>query len=342
MQYQEDSISVVYCSSDLFSEVCAVSIASLFENNRHLRQITAYVIDDQITEKNHERFGKLAGQYGRDIRFLPLPDPSVFYGDPRFTIKSLGHTYARMILGDLLPKDVERVISLDSDTMVLNRIDELWTLDMGDHPIAGVDDCMGSVALVKTQHLKPDAVHCNAGMYLIDLSVWRAENWTEQFHQYIKRLFDKGISLGGYEEEVINKILGDRMLVIHPRFNLMTLEQVLTYPELLCFRGPIRYYTEAEIRDAKKSPVLTHTTNFFYVRKRIFEENSDHPMRGNYQRYRSLSPWGSDPAMAVSSTFKQKLQKNVWHILPRGISIRVARFVRNEVRPRLEKKRDDE
>jgi len=342
MNYKPDIINVAYCSSDLFSEVCSVSIVSLFENNQHLSEINVYVIDDCITEKNRQRMLSLAEKYGRNIIFIPLPNPSEFYGDDRFTIKSLGHTYARMILGDVIPGDVERIISLDSDTMVLGRVDELWNTDMGEHPIAGVDDCMGQVALVKTQHLKADSIHCNAGMYLIDLSVWRSENWTDLFYQYIKSVFDKGIALGGYEEEVITRVVGERMMLLHPRFNLMTLEQVLTYKELLRFRQPLKYYSESEIDEARKNPVITHTTNFFYVRKRIYEEKSDHPMRGQYEKYRAMTPWKDEPAMTAKPTFKQRLQKDIWHMMPRPLALRAANFVRNEIRPLLEKKRDDE
>ena len=247
-----------------------------------------------------------------------------------------------MILGDVIPENVERIISLDSDTIVLNKIDELWSTEMGDHPIAGVDDCMGKVALVKTQHLKENSIHCNAGMYLIDLSVWRKENWTKQFYRYIKGLFDKGIALGGYEEEVITKVVGERMMVLPPKFNLMTLEQVFTYEELLRFREPLNYYTKEQIEEARREPVITHTTNFFYVRKRVYEEGSDHPMRVQYEKYRAMTPWKNDPPMMANSTLKQRLQKNIWHMMPKAMAITIGNFVRNEIRPRLEKKRDDE
>lgn len=342
MNYQSDVVNVAYCSSDLFSEVCAVSVASLFENNKHLRQINVFIVDDNIAEKNKNRILDMGAQYGRSICFIPMPDPSEFYKDSRFTIKSLGHTYARMILGDIIPADVERIISLDSDTMILDKVDELWNTDMKAYPIAGVDDCMGRVALVKTQHLKEDAIHCNAGMYLVDLSMWRSEGWTEQFYQYIKNLFDRKIALGGYEEEVITKVVGQRMMVLPPKFNLMTLEQVFTYKELLRFRQPVKYYSETEIEEAKKNPVITHTTNFFYIRKRIYEASSDHPMRPQYEKYRGLTPWKDEPAMVANPTFKQKLQKNIWHMMPRPLAITVGNFVRNEIRPRLAKKRDDE
>lgn len=342
MNYDKNKVNVVYCSSDLYSEVCAVSIVSLFENNKSLDNISVFIIDDHISEKNKSRLEEMAKKYDRSICFIPLPDPSVFYRDTRFTIKSLGHTYARMILGDIIPHEVERIISLDSDTMVLDNIHSLWNVDMGDHPIAGVDDCMGKVALVKTQHLKENSKHCNAGMYLIDLVTWRKENWTEKFYEYIKGLFDKHISLGGYEEEVITKVVGERMMILPPKYNLMTLEQVFSYKELIRFRQPLKYYSEEEIEEAKKHPVITHTTNFFYIRKRIYEENSDHPMRANYEKYRALTPWKNDPPMRAYPTLKQRFQKDVWHWMPKKTAIVLGSYVRNEVRPRLNKKRDDE
>ncbi len=42
MKFQSDVVNVTYCSSDLFSEVCAVSIVSLFENNKHLKTINVF------------------------------------------------------------------------------------------------------------------------------------------------------------------------------------------------------------------------------------------------------------------------------------------------------------
>lgn len=337
----DNSINVAYCTSDLFSEVCAVSIVSLFENNRDLDQINVYILEDRVSDRNKERLLNMAEEYGRNIIFIPMPMPYDFYDDDRFTFDSVGRTFGRMIWGDILPDSVHKLLSLDSDTIILGSLKELWNYDLEGCPIAGVDDCMGKVAMVKTQHLSPDTVHCNAGMYLIDLDTWREENWTTLFHEYITNLFDKGIALGGYEEEVITHTLSDRFFVLPPKFNLMTLEQVFSYKELLSFRQPLKYYTEEEIKEALEHPVITHTTNFFYIRKRIFEAGSDHPQRRNYEKYRNLTPWKNDPPMDAKYSLKHNLIKTFWHIMPRPMTIRLARYIRNEIRPRLEKKRDD-
>lgn len=65
-------------------------------------------------------------------------------------------------------------------------------------------------------------------------------------------------------------------------------------------------------------------------------------MRPQYEKYRALTPWKDDPAMTVVPTIKQRLQKDVWHMMPKSVAIIIGSFVRNEIRPRLNKKRDDE
>lgn len=140
MNYHSNIINVIYCCSDLFAEVCSVSMVSLFENNKALEAIDVYIIDDNMSDKSKKRIYEMSKEYGRNVNFIAMPDPSIFYQDERFTIKSLGHTYARMILGDVLPKYVERVISLDSDTMVLGSVEKLWNWKLDKCSIAGVDD----------------------------------------------------------------------------------------------------------------------------------------------------------------------------------------------------------
>jgi lipopolysaccharide biosynthesis glycosyltransferase len=342
MNYDQHKLNIFYCCSDFFSEVCAVSIVSLFENNQHFDAIHIFILGDHVSEKNKGKIQELAKRYHRDITFLPMPELSNFYDDKRFTTTSLGHSFGRLIIADVVPKNINRILSLDCDTMVFDRLDELWNSNLSKHPIAGVDDCMGRVAMVKTQNLKTDSIHCNAGMYIIDLDVWRHEEWTHNFYNYINSIFTSGRSLGGYEEEVITNVLGDRMLVLHPKFNLMTLEQVLSYNQCIAFRQPLNYYSKDEIDDALRTPVITHTTNLFYVRKRVFEQDSDHPMRKQYVNYRAMTAWADDPPMKVQYSLKHTLMKGIWHVFPKSIAIYIARFVRNDIRPRLASKRDDE
>src|SRR5436853_26353 len=49
-------------------------------------------------------------------------------------------TYARLLLPDLLPSGIERVLYLDADCIVVSNLTALWHIDMGQAAIAAVED----------------------------------------------------------------------------------------------------------------------------------------------------------------------------------------------------------
>ena len=54
---------------------------------------------------------------------------------------NLGRTYARMALGEILPENVDRVLSLDSDTLVVDSIREMYNTEFSENEfVAGVYD----------------------------------------------------------------------------------------------------------------------------------------------------------------------------------------------------------
>ena len=44
-----------------------------------------------------------------------------------FSIKNLGHTFAHMIVGQLLPEGIDRVLCIDSDMLILDNLYDLWS-----------------------------------------------------------------------------------------------------------------------------------------------------------------------------------------------------------------------
>ena len=50
---------VIYHSSDKFAEVSAVSIVSLFENNKNFKDIHVLYIEKDMTEKSKEKLRKI-------------------------------------------------------------------------------------------------------------------------------------------------------------------------------------------------------------------------------------------------------------------------------------------
>ena len=339
--YSQNELNVVYCCSDLFAPVLGVSMASLFENNKEFEQINVYVFDENISENSRNKLIELSNKYSRKVIFIEVNNPTEYFKDERFTIKALGHSFGRLIVGDVL-QDVGRILSLDCDTLVLGDLHELWCLDMEGNWMAGVDDCMGAETMEKILDVDPNSDHYNAGMYLMDLDEWRQNKLGDVFKKYIINVFDKGKTLAFYEEETIDNTISNHILTISPKYDFMTVDAVFSYDEVLKFRKPSHYYSREVMEEAKANPVIIHATTLFYIKKRIFEDGSKHPYKKEYDYYKTLTPWKDIPNTISQRSFKNNLIKSMWHWMPRWMSIRVASFVRNKIRPFLKHKRDDE
>ena len=180
-----NKLVVAYFSSDLFAEPCGVSIASLFENNKFFEKIIVYIIDNQISDANKMRFQTLAEQYHRNIEMIKMPKPQTFFSDQRFTIESLGNTFGRMILGELLPKHEKKVLCLDSDTLIVDSLEKLWNTNIEDFYIAGVDSAPGIAMMKKTLKIPPGTLYCNGGVFLMNLEAIRTDGVENKYKTYM-------------------------------------------------------------------------------------------------------------------------------------------------------------
>jgi lipopolysaccharide biosynthesis glycosyltransferase len=112
---------------------------------------------------------------GRFSRFPTLPHIS-------------SATYARFLIPDLFPPEVTRVLYLDADMLVLDDLKPVWETQLAGKPLGAVRDIMD--AILKGGEPGWDDVarvpdYFNAGVLLMDLSVWRTEQVSERAMEYL-------------------------------------------------------------------------------------------------------------------------------------------------------------
>lgn len=182
-----DRIHVCYAMYDkkgTFSKYVGTSMTSLLENTN--QPLTLHLLHDStLTEGNREKFEALAERYGQKICFY---DMEILAGDvlqgmleilpdaivTRFSQAAL----YRLLAGIVLPKDVRRLIYLDSDTIVNLDIAELWNEETGANGLAAVDEIAATQGDPAPQPLVSMGVvsrerYFNSGVLLIDLDSWR-------------------------------------------------------------------------------------------------------------------------------------------------------------------------
>lgn len=323
-------MNVFYFTSDLFVSVAATSILSLMENNKTIDEIHFYIIDDGIKNENKSKLSKMIESYGRTVCYIGAPGPSELF-DFQFKDRyQIGHSYVRMAIGTLLPDNVDRVLALDSDTLITGDISELWNMDMGDNVLAGVADCLNLKAYRRQFGLSGDEFYCNAGMFLIDLKKWREQKIEEKIKLMIKM---KNGNVFFFEQTLINYSCKGKIYKLHPKYNCYTLFYAFDYKNLMKWRRPTAFYTEEEVLEARENPKIIHFTRNFYMLSRPWVKSCTHPLSAEYQMYKKMTAW---PDLENDDrTEKQLKSYALWHALPQEAIAVGGNILYNLIRPKL-------
>jgi lipopolysaccharide biosynthesis glycosyltransferase len=166
------------------------------------------------------------------------PDAAFFWAEtrledlPEFTshLKYLNAaTLLRLGLERLAPADCRRVVYLDSDTIVLDDVRELWNADLKGAPIGAVPDLyIDGKQFAETWSLPgaDQAAYFNSGVLLIDLDRIRSEGLFEATAEFIAR---NGAKLPYGDQDALNAVFWRRWQPLDAAWNV---QRPMTGPEM--------------------------------------------------------------------------------------------------------------
>ena len=207
-----NKINICLACDDNYSKYAGVVIASVLNNVQHNDVLSFYILDGGISEENKTKILSLKEIKNCYINFVSVDNK--LFAD---YIKIQTHSYIslpayyRLKIASLLP-DIDRIIYFDCDIVVNSSLAELFTVDMGGCPIAGVKD-------IDKKKLKKNPSYVNSGMLVMDIKRIREENLEQAFLNYTKENFEN-ITLG--DQEIINEVLKNRIKVLNDEWNVQS------------------------------------------------------------------------------------------------------------------------
>ncbi len=130
-----------------------------------------------------------------------------------------------LLLPDLVPESLERILFLDADLLVLDDLVKLWQTDLGSHTLAAAADsaiplCSSprGVKQVRELGIPEDAPYFNCGVMLIHLGRWRQRNVTRRAHDYLRKMQGRVDFL---HQEALNATLWNDWQRLDCRWNLL-------------------------------------------------------------------------------------------------------------------------
>ncbi|MEO8193790.1 MAG: glycosyltransferase family 8 protein [Gemmatimonadales bacterium] len=216
---RDDRITVACAANGAYAMPLAVMLRSAAENLRADRHLLAYVVDDGIGSGDKRRISdSLPGN--TSVEWV-APARTGFSGLPLWGRMPVT-TYDKMMVAQILPRTVKKVIWLDSDVLVLGDLTELWNSANGAHTMAARDSLVPSVAsrfgiaAYRDLGLPPDSQYFNAGMMVIDADLWRTDEVSRRALEYLRKYRGRVFF---WDQEALNAVLAGKWKPADARWN---------------------------------------------------------------------------------------------------------------------------
>lgn len=195
-----------------------VMLSSLCENNSV--HIDAYILHSELTEDDIRYMEQCLKQY--DITLVPLLVEKSRFDDrlPRDAQWSI-ETYYRLMLMDLLPETVKRILYLDVDLIINKSLEEYYSVAFEtDEIIACVDRCgkAGWQRSAKQLQMFAPMIECgyqyfNAGVMLLNVQEIRQKY---HFEQYLAAIEEWNYEMSAPDQDILNYVHWQKIGYIDP------------------------------------------------------------------------------------------------------------------------------
>lgn len=186
----------------------------------------------------------------------------------------------RVLTPELLP-EVDRLLYLDCDTLVCERLDELWQRELGGDLAAACENAFdqGRPAHLSRLGLADTQPYFNSGVLLLNLDQWRAEGTSARIVELARA---RAAQLCWPDQDALNLALVGRWQALHPRWN--------TQNALYVSRAARRQIGAARVREATRRPGIVHFEGPGFCKP--WHPLCKHPRRAHYLRLRAQTRWG--------------------------------------------------
>ena len=267
-------INICISADENYAEYLCVAMASVLKNANDSDELHFYILDGGINKYQKQCICNLNKIKSFDIKFFNLVD-SVYTKFP-----PMGHitssSYFRYAMGELF-SDIDKIIYIDCDVLVVSSLAELYTINIDDYYMAGVED-VGYVCHRKTEpkFRYKDIPYINSGVLLANLDLWRKNNLKDAL---IKYTFENADSLACVDQDVINAVCHNKILQIDYKWNVQ--DSFYRYDD-----EPADNINKDKIIEASRKPVIIHFTG---PRKPWNYKLEAHPKAQLYLKYLKLT-----------------------------------------------------
>jgi lipopolysaccharide biosynthesis glycosyltransferase len=277
---------VLSCAADdLFAMPLAVTVRSVLDNLNPNRKVHLFILDGGIKALNKHKIAQSLDHSRIEVQWVQPSKTDVerlyFLSDSTYPISA----YYRMLLPTLIPDDYKKVIYLDSDVVVLEDLEKLWNLPLGDnYLLAAMDSANRTLSWprhlkhldLESMSLTPDTKYLQSGVLVIDLEKWRSQQVVDQLIDFV----GNHLSLPYPDMDALNFVLANKWGELDPRWNQIPV--VYHFPSWQ--ESP---YSQAELDNVVHNPFIIH----YGSKPKPWDHRCIHPRTSLWYDYLNRTAW---------------------------------------------------
>ena len=286
MTDRHTAMNILYQFDEAYSPYAGVSLTSLFLNHTDSPEINIYVLGESLSECSISRFKLLAKQYGRKITFLNsdrILQKIRELGIPKYRGSFAANM--KLFFSSEIGENVERLLYIDSDTLITGSLEPLFQLSMEEYPLAMVLDSLGKKhkRYIGLQKMEP---YYNSGVILFNLKKWRELDCEKRLAEHA--LYSRAHYMSP-DQDLLNVVFKNEILCLSLKYNFQPIH----------YQFDFRFYTKI------------WGTDCYYDAKEVSEAFSDIRIM-HFFRFAGDFPWNTDSVHPYADLFNHYLEGSLW------------------------------
>ena len=277
--------AVVYTIDEKYVPHFTASATSLLSHNFSTFDVIYLVVNFNSNHKIKKAIKYLESTFSIQVVVVNIENSLI----NELPIKRNHHvthiTYARLLISNILPSHVERVLYLDSDTIVIESLKDLINQNFDDSYLIAVNELDWGPETIPNWLQEKKLIgegYFNAGVMLINLKRWRDESISDKLLEIADTYKEQ---LVFWDQDVLNIAFRNKWKLAEKKFNAFRLDnRTSSKPSIIHYAGVIKPW-------------------------HLF---CNHPYRNDYKYYRNKTPFKLIP------TISQTLYSLVGHLLSRN------------------------
>lgn len=280
-------IHIILCTDEHYIIPCGITIFSIcYHNKQH--NLHFHILAEEVSDRRKAELETMIKNSGQNICFYKIKETLL----KNVPVNNCFRTsiYYRLLMANILPSNINKILYLDSDIIVRGDIEELWEYDISNYALGAVlDQSCDDIRNSNRIGLPPLSDYYNSGVLLINLDFWRKQHIGEQCIRYVKENAENVLYP---DQDALNIITQHKWIKLPFQYNTQAF--MFYQPSEILAR--IEYVRQ--MIKASENPLIIHYTEA----RKPWMYGCKHPFTSEYLKYKRLSPWCNTPLIKKKNT----------------------------------------